>query len=133
MRRAPTGRENLWQLKELYPVRLRALGLVERMASWNDPADQRSSEMAFAYSDMLETIKNKQRALADIDWDASGAGVDHRRTASTTQAIHASDVVWIEYRSARLCCDGPGGALAALGTFTAAESSAASELAPIAS
>ena len=29
--------------------------------------------MAFAYSDMLETIKNKQWALADIDWNAPGA------------------------------------------------------------
>lgn len=31
--------------------------------------------MAFKYSDMLETIKNRQWALADIDWEIGRAHV----------------------------------------------------------
>ena len=56
--------------------------------------------MAFAYSDMLETIKNKQWALADIDWDAPGAElITDEQRPKLKQFM--SDVVWIEHVGAR--------------------------------
>ncbi|GFG99435.1 hypothetical protein MTIM_53140 [Mycobacterium timonense] len=56
--------------------------------------------MAFAYSDMLETIKNKQWALADIDWGAPGAElITDEQRPKLKQFM--SDVVWIEHVGAR--------------------------------
>ena len=56
--------------------------------------------MAFKYSDMLETIKNRQWALADIDWDAPGAyAITDKQRPTVKQFM--SDVLWIEHVRAR--------------------------------
>jgi hypothetical protein len=56
--------------------------------------------MAFKYSDMLETIKNRQWALADIDWDAPGADkITDEQRPGLKQFM--ADVVWIEHVGAR--------------------------------
>ena len=56
--------------------------------------------MAFKYSDMLETIKNRQWALADIDWDAPGADkITDEQRPELKQFM--ADVVWIEHVGAR--------------------------------
>ncbi|WP_067818395.1 reductase [Nocardia inohanensis] len=56
--------------------------------------------MAFAYSDMLGTIKDRQWALADIDWDAPGAELI---TAEQRPGLarFMADLVWIEHVGAR--------------------------------
>ncbi|GAB4583489.1 ferritin-like domain-containing protein [Nocardia sp. IFM 10818] len=56
--------------------------------------------MAFAYSDMLTVIKDRQWALADIDWDAPGAELitDEQRPRLAT---FMADLVWIEHVGAR--------------------------------
>lgn len=56
--------------------------------------------MAFEYSEMLATIKDKQWALADIDWDAPGAETitDEQRPKLKE---FMSDLVWIENVGAR--------------------------------
>jgi hypothetical protein len=56
--------------------------------------------MAFEYSDMLQTIKDRQWALADIDWDAPGAElITDEQRPSLKQFM--ADVVWIEHVGAR--------------------------------
>ena len=56
--------------------------------------------MAFEYSDMLDTIKDKQWALADIDWDAPGAeSVTDEQRPKLKEFM--SDLVWIENVGAR--------------------------------
>jgi hypothetical protein len=56
--------------------------------------------MTFAYPDMLATIRAKQWALADIDWDAPGADTitDEQRPRLAT---FMADLVWIEHVGAR--------------------------------
>ncbi|WP_405489704.1 ferritin-like domain-containing protein [Nocardia sp. NBC_00511] len=56
--------------------------------------------MAFTYSDMLTTIRDRQWALADIDWDAPGAELitDEQRPSL---AKFMADLVWIEHVGAR--------------------------------
>ncbi|MFF0609479.1 ferritin-like domain-containing protein [Nocardia tengchongensis] len=56
--------------------------------------------MAFAYSDMLGVVRDRQWALADIDWDAPGAELitDEQRPALAT---FMADLVWIEHVGAR--------------------------------
>ncbi|RMI35433.1 ferritin-like domain-containing protein [Nocardia stercoris] len=56
--------------------------------------------MTFAYPDMLATIRAKQWALADIDWDAPGAETitDEQRPRLAT---FMADLVWIEHVGAR--------------------------------
>ncbi|KRQ19001.1 MULTISPECIES: hypothetical protein [Mycobacteroides] len=56
--------------------------------------------MAIAFDNILATIKNKQWALADIDWDAPGADqiTDEQRPALKA---FMSDLVWIENVGAR--------------------------------
>ncbi|WP_282778889.1 ferritin-like domain-containing protein [Nocardia sp. CC201C] len=56
--------------------------------------------MAFAYPDMLETIRDRQWALADIDWDAPGADLVTAEQRPTLAAFMA-DLVWIEHVGAR--------------------------------
>lgn len=56
--------------------------------------------MAFEYSDMLDTIKDKQWALADIDWDAPGAETITEEQRPKLKAF-MSDLVWIENVGAR--------------------------------
>lgn len=56
--------------------------------------------MAFEYSEMLATIKNKQWALADIDWDAPGADTITDDQRPKLKAF-MSDLVWIENVGAR--------------------------------
>ena len=56
--------------------------------------------MAFEYSDMLDTIKDKQWALADIDWDAPGAETLTDEQRPKLKAF-MSDLVWIENVGAR--------------------------------
>jgi len=56
--------------------------------------------MAFEYSDMLETIKDKQWSLADIDWDAPGADTLTDEQRPKLKAF-MSDLVWIENVGAR--------------------------------
>ncbi|WP_067702113.1 reductase [Nocardia jejuensis] len=56
--------------------------------------------MAFAYSDMLTTIKDRQWALADIDWDAPGAELITPQQRGALAAFMA-DLVWIEHVGAR--------------------------------
>ncbi|MGA9374946.1 MAG: ferritin-like domain-containing protein [Mycobacterium sp.] len=56
--------------------------------------------MTFKYADMLQTIKDRQWALADIDWDAPGAElITDEQRPSLKQFM--SDVVWIEHVGAR--------------------------------
>ncbi|WP_280306266.1 ferritin-like domain-containing protein [Nocardia neocaledoniensis] len=70
--------------------------------------------MTFAYPDMLATVRAKQWALADIDWDAPGAELvtDEQRPRL---AAFMSDLVWIEHVGARgfaaLVQQAPPGAL----------------------
>ncbi|MBL1074915.1 ferritin-like domain-containing protein [Nocardia sp. 2] len=56
--------------------------------------------MAFAYSDMLTVIKDRQWALADLDWEAPGAELitDAQRPKL---AAFMADLVWIEHVGAR--------------------------------
>ncbi|MBO0856639.1 MAG: ferritin-like domain-containing protein [Nocardia sp.] len=56
--------------------------------------------MAFAYPEMLATVRDRQWALADIDWDAPGADriTDEQRPRL---AAFMSDLVWIEQVGAR--------------------------------
>lgn len=56
--------------------------------------------MAFAYSDMLGVVQDRQWALADLDWDAPGAELitDEQRPAL---AAFMADLVWIEHVGAR--------------------------------
>ena len=56
--------------------------------------------MAFEYGDMLATIKEKQWALADIDWDAPGADTITDEQRPKLKAF-MSDLVWIENVGAR--------------------------------
>lgn len=56
--------------------------------------------MAFDYGDMLATIKDKQWALADIDWDATGADTITDEQRPKLKAF-MSDLVWIENVGAR--------------------------------
>lgn len=56
--------------------------------------------MAFAYPDMLATIKDRQWALADIDWDAPGADLITAEQRPRLAAFMA-DLVWIEHVGAR--------------------------------
>ncbi|WP_333890801.1 ferritin-like domain-containing protein [Mycolicibacterium gadium] len=56
--------------------------------------------MAFDYSGMLETIKDRQWALADIDWEAPGAElITDEQRPNLKQFM--SDVVWIEHVGAQ--------------------------------
>lgn len=56
--------------------------------------------MAFEYADMLTTIKDKQWALADIDWDAPGAeAITDEQRPKLKEFM--SDLVWIENVGAR--------------------------------
>ncbi|MCU1644753.1 MAG: hypothetical protein JWN03_5028 [Nocardia sp.] len=56
--------------------------------------------MAFAYSDMLTVIKDRQWALVDIDWDAPGAELITAEQRPRLAAFMA-DLVWIEHVGAR--------------------------------
>lgn len=56
--------------------------------------------MTFEYSEMLKTIKDRQWALADIDWDAPGAELITDEQRPTLKQF-MSDVVWIEHVGAR--------------------------------
>ncbi len=56
--------------------------------------------MSFEYSEMLQTIKDKQWALADIDWDAPGAETITDEQRPKLKAF-MSDLVWIENVGAR--------------------------------
>ncbi|WP_327143971.1 ferritin-like domain-containing protein [Nocardia sp. NBC_01327] len=56
--------------------------------------------MAFAYSDMLTVIKDRQWALVDIDWDAPGADLITAEQRPRLAAFMA-DLVWIEHVGAR--------------------------------
>ena len=56
--------------------------------------------MAFAYPDMLETVRDRQWALADIDWDAPGAELITAEQRPRLAAFMA-DLVWIEHVGAR--------------------------------
>lgn len=52
--------------------------------------------MAFAYSDMLTLIKDRQWAPVDIDWDAPGADLITTEQRPRLAAFMA-DLVWIEH------------------------------------
>lgn len=56
--------------------------------------------MSFEYADMLATIKDKQWALADIDWEAPGAETLTDEQRPRLKAFMA-DLVWIENVGAR--------------------------------
>jgi hypothetical protein len=56
--------------------------------------------MAFDYDDMLQMIKDRQWALADIDWDAPGAELITDEQRPKLGAFMA-DLVWIENIGAR--------------------------------
>jgi len=56
--------------------------------------------MAFDFDDMLQTIKDKQWSLADIDWDAPGAETMTDELRAKMQPFMA-DLVWIEHVGAR--------------------------------
>ncbi|HSV40238.1 MAG TPA: ferritin-like domain-containing protein, partial [Nocardioidaceae bacterium] len=56
--------------------------------------------MAFDFDDMLQTIKDKQWSLADIDWDAPGAETMTPELRRKMQPFMA-DLVWIEHVGAR--------------------------------
>ncbi len=56
--------------------------------------------MSYDFDAMLQTIKDKQWSLADIDWDAPGA---ETMSAATRQRMtpFMADLVWIEHIGAR--------------------------------
>ena len=54
----------------------------------------------FDFDAMLQTIKDKQWSLADIDWDAPGAETMTDELRATMQPFMA-DLVWIEHVGAR--------------------------------
>ena len=56
--------------------------------------------MAFDFDEMLQTIKDKQWSLADIDWDAPGAETVTPALRAKMQPFMA-DLVWIEHIGAR--------------------------------
>ncbi|HEY2206543.1 MAG TPA: ferritin-like domain-containing protein [Pseudonocardia sp.] len=56
--------------------------------------------MAFDYDRMLETIKDRQWALADVDWDAPGAELVTDEQRPRLKAF-MTDLVWIENVGAR--------------------------------
>ncbi|CPZ30896.1 putative reductase [Mycobacteroides abscessus] len=56
--------------------------------------------MAIALDSILATIKDKQWALADIDWDAPGADQVTEEQRPTLKEF-MSDLVWIENVGAR--------------------------------
>lgn len=56
--------------------------------------------MAFDFDEMLQTIKDKQWSLADIDWDAPGADTMTDELRAKMQPFMA-DLVWIEHIGAR--------------------------------
>lgn len=56
--------------------------------------------MAFDFDEMLQTIKDKQWSLADIDWDAPGAETMTDELRARMQPFMA-DLVWIEHVGAR--------------------------------
>ena len=56
--------------------------------------------MAFDFDEMLQTIKDKQWSLADIDWDAPGAETMTDELRAKMKPFMA-DLVWIEHVGAR--------------------------------
>lgn len=56
--------------------------------------------MAFDFAEMLQTVKDKQWSLADIDWDAPGADTITEAQRPKLTAFMA-DLVWIEHIGAR--------------------------------
>jgi len=56
--------------------------------------------MAYDFEEMLQTIKDKQWSLADIDWDAPGAETMTDELRAKMQPFMA-DLVWIEHVGAR--------------------------------
>lgn len=56
--------------------------------------------MAFDFDDMLQTIKDKQWSLADIDWAAPGAETMTEESRARLTPFMA-DLVWIEHIGAR--------------------------------
>lgn len=56
--------------------------------------------MTFDFDEMLQTIKDKQWSLADIDWDAPGAETMTDELRAKMQPFLA-DLVWIEHVGAR--------------------------------
>ena len=56
--------------------------------------------MAFDFDEMLQTIKDKQWSLADIDWDAPGAETMTPELRKKMRPFMA-DLVWIEHVGAR--------------------------------
>jgi hypothetical protein len=59
-----------------------------------------SSRTTFDFDAMLQTIKDKQWSLADIDWDAPGAETMTDELRAKMQPFMA-DLVWIEHVGAR--------------------------------
>lgn len=55
--------------------------------------------MTFDFDAMLQTIKDKQWSLADIDWDAPGAEMSEAQRARMKPFM--ADLVWIEHVGAR--------------------------------
>jgi hypothetical protein len=55
--------------------------------------------MSFDFEQMLQTVKDKQWSLADIDWDAPGAEMTDEQRARMKPFM--SDLVWIEHVGAR--------------------------------
>ncbi|GGO94317.1 hypothetical protein GCM10011584_35070 [Nocardioides phosphati] len=56
--------------------------------------------MSYDFEAMLQTIKDKQWSLADIDWDAPGAETMSEETRARMKPFMA-DLVWIEHIGAR--------------------------------
>lgn len=56
--------------------------------------------MSYDFDAMLQTIKDKQWSLADIDWDAPGAETMSEETRAKLTPFMA-DLVWIEHIGAR--------------------------------
>ncbi|WP_216215655.1 ferritin-like domain-containing protein [Amycolatopsis aidingensis] len=56
--------------------------------------------MPFDFADMLQTVKDKQWALADIDWDAPGAELITEEQRPQLKEF-MTDLVWIENIGAR--------------------------------
>ncbi|MAS53920.1 MAG: reductase [Pimelobacter sp.] len=56
--------------------------------------------MSYDFEAMLQTIKDKQWCLADIDWDAPGAETMSEETRAK-MAPFMADLVWIEHIGAR--------------------------------
>ncbi|GAC60565.1 hypothetical protein GSI01S_10_01570 [Gordonia sihwensis NBRC 108236] len=95
----------IWRLKRFLPVPYaRGLGVLGRFlpAAWATVSSHptKGPAMAMDFDSMLQKIKDRQWALADIDWDAPGAELIEPELHAKLKPF-ISDLMWIENVGAR--------------------------------